>query len=235
MCLTMLSSQSPKGGQTNARNGLKAICRVSNVLCSPSPDPTRSPNQRGTSPNGMFRSLAAMAILLCVSACANSASRVSLPFVSPINELDAPKVRWSLPTQDCDYSSLTLVDPRTEAVLGRVKSLFNKDWVASMGKPDGDSLMTFRSATNRTIFVHECASESSLNEHLVIFTQSAEGGWTVRSAFPPYQPPKPPMVYGHYGVSRGIDDDHLYYQFPDGELRRIHFSELQPRQIQPEE
>lgn len=120
-------------------------------------------------------------------------------------------------------------------MLGRVKSLFNKDWVASMGKPDGDSLMTFRSATNRTIFVHECASESSLNEHLVIFTQSAEGGWTVRSAFPPYQPPKPPMVYGHYGVSRGIDDDHLYYQFPDGELRRIHFSELQPRQIQPEE
>ena len=34
----------PKANKTDAGNGSKAICRVSNVLRSPSPDPGRSPN-----------------------------------------------------------------------------------------------------------------------------------------------------------------------------------------------
>ena len=33
-----------KANKTDAGNGSKAICRVSNVLCSPSPDPKRSAN-----------------------------------------------------------------------------------------------------------------------------------------------------------------------------------------------
>jgi hypothetical protein len=33
-----------KANKTDAGNGSKAICRVSNVLRSPSPDPSRSPN-----------------------------------------------------------------------------------------------------------------------------------------------------------------------------------------------
>jgi hypothetical protein len=34
----------PKPNKTDAGNGSKAICRVSNVLRSPSPDPRRSAN-----------------------------------------------------------------------------------------------------------------------------------------------------------------------------------------------
>ena len=34
----------PRANKTDAGNGSKAICRVSNVLRSPSPDPKRSPN-----------------------------------------------------------------------------------------------------------------------------------------------------------------------------------------------
>jgi hypothetical protein len=171
---------------------------------------------------------------LTLSACTSVTDRISLPFVSPINELDAPKVRWSLPTKDCSYPSLTLIDHRSGAVLARTQSVFDSNWVASMGKPEGDSLTTLRSATNRTILVHECASESSPDEHLVVFTLSAGGAWTVLSVFPPHQPSKPPNVYGHYGVSRGVDDSYLYYQFADGELRRILFSDLKPRTIQEE-
>ena len=36
--------------KTDAGNGSKAICRVSNVLRSPSPDPKRSPNFESASP-----------------------------------------------------------------------------------------------------------------------------------------------------------------------------------------
>lgn len=182
----------------------------------------------------MIRSFAAITILVSLLGCASPAERVSLPFVASINELDAPKVRWSLPTKGHDYPSLTLVDRRSGAELSRTRSVFGEDWVSTMGKPDGDNLTKLRSATNRTILVHECASESSPDEHLVIFSQSEEGTWTVQSAFPPHQPGEPPMVYGHYGVSRGIDDAHLYYQFADGELRRIRFSELKPRMMHQE-
>lgn len=183
----------------------------------------------------MIRSLAAIAILVSLLSCASLAEKVSLPFVAPINELDAPKVRWSLPTKEYDHPSLILVDHRTGVELSRTHSVFDEDWVASMGKPEGDSLKTLRSATNRTILVHECASESSPDEHLAIFTQSEAGTWTVQSAFPPHQPSGPPIVYGHYGVSRGIDDAHLYYQFPDGELRRIRFSDLESRSMNQEQ
>ena len=183
----------------------------------------------------MIRSLAAIAILISLLGCASPAEKVSLPFVASINELDAPKVRWSLPTKDHDYPSLTLVDQRSGAELSRTHSVFGEDWVASMGKPEGDSLKTLRSATNRTILVHECASESSPDEHIIIFSKSEDGSWTVQSAFPPHQPSEPPMVYGHYGVSRGIDDAHLYYQFADGELRRIRFSDLKPRLMNQEQ
>jgi hypothetical protein len=183
----------------------------------------------------MIRLLAAIVTLVSLLGCASPAEKVSLPFVAPINELDAPKVRWSLPTKDHDYPSLTLVDQRSGAELSRARSVFGEDWVASMGMPDGDNLMRLRSSTNRTILVHECASESSPDEHIVIFSQSEAGTWTVQSAFPPYQLGEPPMVYGHYGVSRGIDDAHLYYQFADGELRRIPFSDLKPRSMNQEQ
>ena len=36
--------EQPRPNKTDAGNGSKAICRVSNVLRSPSPDPKRSPN-----------------------------------------------------------------------------------------------------------------------------------------------------------------------------------------------
>ena len=42
------TSRSPN--KTDAGNGSKAICRVSNVLRSPSPDPRRSPNSTRSSP-----------------------------------------------------------------------------------------------------------------------------------------------------------------------------------------
>jgi hypothetical protein len=186
-------------------------------------------------PPMMIRSFAVITILVNLLGCASPAEKVSLPFVSPINELDAPKVRWSLPTTDHDYPSVTLVDQRSGAELSRTRSVFGEDWVASMGKPEGDSLKTLRSATNRTILVHECASESSPDEHIIIFSKSEAGTWTVQSAFPPHQPSEPPKVYGHYGVSRGIDDAHLYYQFHDGELRCIPFSELEPRMMNHEQ
>ncbi len=38
------ASNRPRPNKTDAGNGSKAICRVSNVLRSPSPDPRRSPN-----------------------------------------------------------------------------------------------------------------------------------------------------------------------------------------------
>ena len=38
------SHGNPRANKTDAGNGSEAICRVSNVLRSPSPDPRRSPN-----------------------------------------------------------------------------------------------------------------------------------------------------------------------------------------------
>lgn len=36
----------PKANKTDGGNGLEAICRVSNVLLSPSPEPKRSAKKR---------------------------------------------------------------------------------------------------------------------------------------------------------------------------------------------
>ena len=43
-------NQTSEANKTDAGNGSKAICRVSNVLRSPSPDPKRSPNKRSLFP-----------------------------------------------------------------------------------------------------------------------------------------------------------------------------------------
>ncbi len=50
-CLPAATVPQPRPNKTDAGNGSKAICRVSNVLRSPSPDPRRSPNS--TSPLAM--------------------------------------------------------------------------------------------------------------------------------------------------------------------------------------
>ncbi len=39
----MTHNHTTKANKTDAGNGSEAVCRVSNVLCSPSPDPRRSP------------------------------------------------------------------------------------------------------------------------------------------------------------------------------------------------
>lgn len=169
--------------------------------------------------------LALAAALIVVAGC----TTVQLPFVAPINELDAPKVRWSLPTKECSYPSLTLVNRSSGEVLCRTPSVFNQNWVASMGVPEGDTLTILRSPTNKTILVHECASESSPHEHLVIFSCCAEGVWTSYSTFPPS---RPTALYGTYATSRGIDDESLYYQFDDGKLLRTRFTELEPMKVE---
>ena len=189
------------------------------------PSKTRSRNPSAVM---ILKLLLFLTSLILLAACT---SQVKLPYVAQIDELDAPKVRWSLKDSICPHPSLTLTDSKTAKVLAHVRSVFDDDWVASMGKPEGDSISTFRSPTNNTIVVHECASESSPNEHLAIFAK--EGGsdaWPVRSAFPPHQPGP---LYGHYGVTRGVDDHYLYYQFPDGILRRIELESLSQRDMTP--
>ena len=176
----------------------------------------------------MLKPLLLITSLVLFAACT---SQVKLPYVAQIDELDAPKVRWSQKDSGHPYASLTLIDPKTAKELARIRSVFDEDWVSSMGEPEGDSISTFRSPTNNTIVVHECASESSPNEHLAIFNKDSNSGtWSVQSTFPPH---KPGFLYGHYGVTRGADDMHLYYQFPDGILRRTELKSLSHRDMTP--
>ena len=65
----------PRPNKTDAGNGSKAICRVSNVLRSPSPDPKRSPNFEASST--MCRPLIAFALVLLTACCATPQAPVS--------------------------------------------------------------------------------------------------------------------------------------------------------------
>ncbi len=76
--------------------------------------------------------------------------------------------------------------------------------------------------------VHENASESSPQEHIAIFRRQASARWAARSVFPPHLPGP---VYGHYGVTKGVDDYHLYYHFPDGKLRKEKLDSLTERAV----
>lgn len=169
-------------------------------------------------------------VVMVLSCCACS---VRLPYVAPANEWDAPKVRWV--SNSPDYGTLNLCDPRTGNVLARVGSVFNDAHIRRSWRPEGDHLRTFRSPSNLTIVAHESATDASPEEHLVVFKKDLQtAAWSARSVFPPSR--RQPMSHGYqpyddYGVTRGVDDAHLYYQFRDGVLRFIPLSKLQPRQV----
>ena len=113
--------------------------------------------------------------------------------------------------------------------LGHIESVFTPDAVEALGRPEGDRLLVFTSPTGNTVVAHENASESSPDEQLAIFSrEDSSGRWLARSAFPPHQDGP---VYGNYGVTKGVDDKYLYYQFPDGILHRVRLAALKVRPV----
>ena len=76
-----MTAHHPRTGpnKTDAGNGSKAICRVSNVLRSPSPDPRRSPNLEVLRHmNSLLRVLAAWMCVVALSACLKFGDNIEL-------------------------------------------------------------------------------------------------------------------------------------------------------------
>jgi hypothetical protein len=63
----MTNIETTKPNKTDAGNGSKAICRVSNVLRSPSPDPSRSPKQPSPPPMRLYL----VPVLTALCSCAH--------------------------------------------------------------------------------------------------------------------------------------------------------------------
>lgn len=113
--------------------------------------------------------------------------------------------------------------------MAQMESIFTPDAVDALGIPEGERLLVFTSPNGNTLVVHENASESSPNEQIAIFSRrGAMAGWSARSVWPPHQDGP---VYGSYGVTRGVDDEYLYYHFPDGVLRRARLASLVCRPV----
>lgn len=159
---------------------------------------------------------------------ASCASEVRLPYIAQINTIDRPRVVWNAMDTRLGTPSLELVDKDGKTHLACIESVFTPDAVEALGPPRGDLLVTFTSPSGDTIAAHESASESSPQEHIAIFHRQASGQWTARSVFPPHIPGP---VYGHYGVSKGVDDEHLYHHFPDGKLRKVRLETLTERPV----
>lgn len=168
--------------------------------------------------------LLAVILACCLASCA---SDVRLPYIAQINTIDRPAVIWHQLDPHLQAPGLELVSNDQKTHLASIESVFDTDTVASLGVPRGDMLLTFHSPSGNTIIAHECASESSLHEHIAIFQCNPDSDtWNARSVFPPHCPGP---VYGDYGVSKGVDDDFLYFHFPDGRLRKIRLDELTKR------
>lgn len=160
---------------------------------------------------------------------ASCASEVRLPYIAQINTIDRPAIVWHQLDSHLQTPGLELVSKDQRTHLASVESVFDSDTVASLGPPRGDMLQTFHSPSGDTIIAHECASESSPCEHIAIFVRNTDSDtWSARSVFPPHCPGP---VYGHYGVSKGVDDHFLYFHFPDGRLRKIRLDELRERPV----
>jgi hypothetical protein len=141
--------------------------------------------------------------------------------------VDAPKLSWFPASANLTYPSLTLTPKAGGPALGHIKSVFTPDAVEALGKPEGQRLLVFTSPTGKTVVAHESASESSPDEQLAIFSrQESSDKWLAISAFPPH---RDGPVYGDYGVTKGVDDKYLYYQFQDGILHRIRLTVLKVR------
>lgn len=172
-----------------------------------------------------------MRFLVFSAACGlmSCSSQVRLPYIAQINAMDRPSVVWHSLDPHLKTAGLELVAKDQNTHLASIESVFDADMVASIGPPRGDMLQTFTSPSGNTIIAHECASESSPREHIVIFARNpGADGWSVRSVFPPHQPGP---VYGDYGVSKGVDDESLYFHFPDSRLRKIRLDELSERPV----
>jgi hypothetical protein len=160
----------------------------------------------------------AAGLLLC-----SCAPLVKLPEWSSARA-EAPKVVWNPPTDKLDYASLALIPKDGGDAIAHIESVYTADAVEALGVPEGDRLLVFASPSGNTVAAHENASESSPSEHIAIFSREGTSGrWLAKSVFPPH---RDGPVYGDYGVTRGVDDDHLYFHFPDGVLRRVRLSSL---------
>lgn len=159
---------------------------------------------------------------------ASCASDVRLPYIAQINTIDHPSVVWRPRDHRLGTASLELVDRDRRTHLVSIESVFTPDAVEALGPPRGDMLLTFTSPSGDTIVAHESASESSPAEHIAIFRRGSSGQWVARSVFPPHCPGP---VYGHYGLTKGVDDAYLYYHFPDGRLRRTSLDSLIERPV----
>ena len=174
-------------------------------------------------PTMLTRSLAILAAVFTLMSCA---SDVRLPFIAQINAIDRPSVIWHSFDSSINAPSLELVAKDRKTHLVSVESVFDADAVEALGPPQGDLLLTFTSPSGDTIIAHESASDASPSEHIAVFRRQSSGQWTAKSFLPPYTPG---VVYGHYGVSKGVDDVYLYYLFPDGRLRRTRLDTLVAR------
>ena len=169
-----------------------------------------------------------MTILAGVIGLAACASNVRLPYIAQINTVDRPCVVWHPLDPHLSSPGLELVAKDRKTHLVSIESVFTEDAVEALGPPQGDLLLKFTSPSGNTIIAHESASESSPSEHIAIFRRQSEGSWTVQSVFPPHSPGP---VYGHYGVSKGVDDTFLYFCFPDGRLRKARLDALSERPV----
>ncbi len=167
--------------------------------------------------------------LIVAGVLASCATDVRLPYIAQINTIDRPAVVWHSFDPHINEPGLELVAKDQKTHLASIESVFDANTVDCLGPPRGDMLQTFYSPSGDTIIAHECASESSPCEHISIFVRNkADSTWTVSSVFPPHCPGP---VYGHYGVSKGVDDEFLYFHFPDGKLRRIRLNKLQEKPV----
>ena len=167
--------------------------------------------------------------LIVASVLASCATDVRLPYIAQINTIDRPAVVWHSFDPHINEPGLELVAKDQKTHLASIESVFDADTVASLGPPHGDMLQPFHSPSGNTIIAHECASESSPSEHIAIFVRNPDDStWAVRSVFPPH---RPGPVYGDYGLSKGVDDDFLYFHFPDGKLQKIRLDKLQKRPV----
>ena len=156
------------------------------------------------------------------------APRVRLPEWS-FSQADVPKISWSPASANLRNPSLKLVSNEGGTTLAHIESVFTADTVEAMGRPTGERLFVFSSPSGNTLVAHENASESSPDEQIAIFSRSERTGrWSVIAVFPPHQDGP---VYGNYGVTRGVDDEYLYYHFPDGVLRRARLASLVLRPV----
>jgi hypothetical protein len=169
------------------------------------------------------RRVTSLLAMLCIASCA---SEVRLPYNIQINSIDRPSVVWRQSDHRLSCSSLELVARDRRTHLRSSASVFTQEQGYS---PFGDQLQTFASPSGDTIVAHETATDASPEEQIVIFRHDRQAdSWSVRSAFPAHLPN---VMYGHYGVTKGVDDTYLYYHFPDGKLRRIRLDSLTEREM----